>query len=1006
MSASLSIAGDVETPVTLNLPPQSLSAALSELARQADLQILFAPELVADLDSQPLRGRYSAAEALTQLLSGSDLEFVVQPPDTIVVRARSAPQQPQTVAAANESTPTTPPATEHIQPAPETPQRTSVPEEIVVAAARVQRSGYTAPTPTIIIGAMEIERQAADNVAQVLNEIPTFKATTNPQTNGVISRTAGATYSDLRGLGASRTLVLVDGKRFVPQIAAGLPGYQVDLNQIPTLMVERAEVVTGGASAQWGSDAVAGVVNLVLKKDFEGVRGEVQMGRSRAGDNRSERAALLAGTTFAAGRGHLTLAIDHSSNDGVGDVYTRDWGRKGYSLVANPAADEWPINFILPDVQFSSYTPGGLINDTVLRGIQFDADGEPIPFEYGTLVGTINMVGGGQPGINIGAGPAIAPGVRRTTTYARGDYELTDSVTGYIEGSYADTTGGGLTLPARDTALLIRRDNAFLPQTVRQAMLDNGIDAFNLGRISYDTAWASSRIDNRTGRLVAGAEGEWRHGWRWEAYYIYGKNRYSQRVFNNRIRANYARAYDAVMNPASGAIVCRSTLTDPGDGCIPMNVFGVGAPSAQAIDYVTGTTRADTEYVQNAAAFNLTGEPFATWAGPVSIATGLEYRSERQRTEVDPISATSGYEANNSQPVAGRFNVKEFYVEAVAPLLTDVNGSESLELIGAIRQTNYSTAADEQTTWKLGVTYKPFDGLMVRAVRSRDIRAPNIYEMNVGPASVTNVISYPPFQPQIIQINSGNPELQAEFADTTTLGFAYQPHWLPELQLSLDYYRIDAQDIITTMASQQIANYCLEGQAYYCERITFDAAGVPTHILSPYVNLASVDISGLDAQLTYRLSFDTLPGSLVLNLAGNYALQAEVNANGLHVIDRVGETGPGNAYSTARFRGTAGATYDLGAAQLSAQLRHIGSGKHDATWTTGIHINDNSVPSVTYLDLGASYQATNNLQVFATVDNTLDRDPPPAPLAQGYPTNPIYFDMIGMTFRVGLRLTF
>lgn len=210
-------------------------------------------------------------------------------------------------------------------------------DDILVTATRTQRDGFTAPTPTTVIGTAALESRGATNVATVLNEIPAFKSSTTPTTNGVRAIQAGAYFADLRGLGSSRTLVLVDGNRFVPQVATGISGYQVDLNQVPALLLERAEIVTGGGSAQWGSDAVAGVVNLILKKDFDGVNFEGQWGLSEVGDNVEYRLGLIVGKNFGGGRGNITLAVDHVANDGIGDVFTRDWGRLGSRRTGQPA---------------------------------------------------------------------------------------------------------------------------------------------------------------------------------------------------------------------------------------------------------------------------------------------------------------------------------------------------------------------------------------------------------------------------------------------------------------------------------------------------------------------------------------------------------------------------------------------------------------------------------------------------------------------------------------------
>src|SRR5690606_37950780 len=447
-------------------------------------------------------------------------------------------------------------------------------------------------------------------------ETPAFQSSSNPQTTGVRSVAPGANFADLRGLGSTRTLVLVDGRRFPPQINA-LEGYQVDLNQVPSLLVDRVEVVTGGASAQWGSDAVAGVVNLILKKDFHGIQAVAQYGISEEGDNEEYRLGALYGLPFAGGRGHFELAADYVKNGGVGDVYTRDWGRKAYQLVTNPAVGATPANLILPDVQFASVTPGGLVNNTALRGTQFGPGGAILPFTYGDYVGSTTMVGGSNTGYNINTGADSTPALERVAAYGRASYEFSPAFVAALEYSHAWTRGGGMTLPARDTAIRIGLDNAFLPEEVYDLMVTNNIQSFNLGRMSYDIGVAESDVTNTTDRVVVSFSGDLSDNgdWRWDGYYQYGKNVNEQTVLRNRIRSRFALAADAVYDGAE--IVCRSSLTNPGNNCVPINLFGEGSPSAQAIDYVTGTTQGSTNYEQHVAALNLAGNPFSTWAGPV-----------------------------------------------------------------------------------------------------------------------------------------------------------------------------------------------------------------------------------------------------------------------------------------------------------------------------------------------------------------------------------------------------
>jgi len=883
--------------------------------------------------------------------------------------------------------------------------------EVTVTASRVGRSGYTAPTPTTIIGEEQMQRIGATNIAQALNLLPAVKADTSAQTNGVRGITPGANYVDLRGLTAIRTLVLVDGERFVPQVTNGVDSNQVDLNQIPAIMIERTEVVTGGASAQWGSDAVAGVVNVILKKNFEGIETDFGGGESALGDNRNVRLGLLAGTGFLGNRAHVEAAVDYERNDGVGDVFTRDWGREGWQLVANPspATNHLPTNLILPNVQFSSLTPGGIITSGPLKGTTFGAGGIPTAFQYGTLVGGSNMVGGGQPGINIDKDVAIEPSLRRLNLFGRANYEVTDSVTAHIDVSYSQSEGGGETLPPRDTTPnVISITNPFIPASTRAAMVANDLTSIAVGRAGYDLGGQFSDDMNTTRRVVAGLDGTVFGDFSWDVSYELGDNKYVQRIHGDRIRAAYNQAVQAVVNPANGQIVCASTLVNPNNGCAPLNIFGVGAPSQAAIAYVTGTEWSATDYSQQAAAANIRGDLFNIWAGPVSVAAGVDYRSEQQDSQTDAISQIGGYESTNSEPQSANYSVTEGYFETVVPLLKDVPFARSLDFNGAVRVSDYSTAAGTQPTWKLGLTYKPVQSVLLRTSLSQDIRAPNLFEL-YSRGNITNqLVTYGTTQSTAFVTTTGNSQLKPETARTLTAGVVWDPAQTRGFQISADYYDIELKKAITAVTAQQVATFCYAQNMYYCSLMTF-TNGVPTAISAAYMNLASVHINGVDVATNYDLSLDTLhlPGDIRAALQANYVFHSWVDGGvGGAVIDRAGELGPNNAYSFPRLNFTAPLTYSVAGFSLTGQLRYVEAGKYDNTYTSGVQINNNHVPGMVYVDMYLSYQLNPHMQFYGAVNNLLNRAPPPDPSSMGYPTNPTYFDMIGLDFKLGVRMKF
>jgi outer membrane receptor protein involved in Fe transport len=905
--------------------------------------------------------------------------------------------------------------------------------EITVTASRVNRQGYTAPTPTVTVSTVQMEQRATVNIGQYLDEVPAFRPTTQPTTNGINQRSVGSVYLDLRGLGSSRTLILVDGQRFVPEMAAGLAGYNVNLNQIPSLLLDHVEVVTGGASAQWGSDAVAGVVNLILKHKFTGIQAEVQGGVSQRGDDTDERIGVVAGTNFLHDRGNLTVAFDYENNGGVGDVNTRDWGKKHGYLIPNPCPGSAPVsatcpkggnglatNLLLNDVQFSNGTPGGLITNTALKGTVFGPGGTiSTPFQYGNFVGPTYMQGGGNTGLYYPNGQPIAAPYNRWETYARASYEITDSIEAHAEASYAYSKGGGFGGGGGVSTATIRNDNPFLPAAIKTQMQQLGITNFSLG--NYISQYlAEGDIRNRTTRGVFGVDGSFGKtgNWKWSADVGYGINRYSQFVNGGNITANYNFAVDAVLYngvPTCRALVPGSSTYNPtaAAGCVPVNLIGPSPITQSAHNYISGFPSSDIDYDQFFANGNVSGEPFSTWAGPVSVAAGVQYRHENENAWSDPISAANGYGGNNAPKFRGSYGVKEVFGETVIPLLKESRFGQSFELNGAVRYADYDGAAGGQVPWKVGVTYRPITGLLLRAARSRDIRAPNVFEQNVPASGRNATVKYGTAQPTVLTYTVGNPQLQPEKADTTTYGFSYQPPFAPGFAFSVDHYDIDTFDLISTLAAQDVVDLCLKGGVQsFCNLITFTNPQTPTlpnGVSTPYLNLSSVKLAGWDFQASYRLPLSGLPGgfpgSVQLTFNGSYAEHVLVNSGalGAATFDRAGENGPKNQFAVPRFRDTISANYSNDKWGVGLQARQVSGGNYDNTFGPA-DINNNKVPGATYIDLNGTYTINARLSLFAVANNIFDAAPPLAPTDNASPTNAAYYDPIGRLIKVGLRL--
>lgn len=894
-------------------------------------------------------------------------------------------------------------------------------DEVVVTASRVNQSGFTAPTPVTTLGEDQVKSRAATTLGEVLAGVPSFRPSSSPQTAGVTSRNGGIVSADLRGLGESRTLVLLNGRRFVPQTAEGT----VDLKQFPSLLVQNIEVVTGGASAAWGSDAVAGVVNFILRDRIEGWQGTVQYGISEEGDNEEYRLSLATGESLMDDRIRAVIGADYLSNRGIGSQYSRDWGRREVGIVTNGAfaANGLPNYIITPDFHVANMSQGGLIVSGPLRGTAFGPGGVPFQFQFGQVFGA-TMIGGTADGEN----PLLASNLGQPIESLNGlthvDFDVNEDLTLFFEGSLAWTKTKGASQQPRDPGnLVIQQDNAYLPESVRQQMVALGLQTITIGRISNDTGPIALEVQNQTYRAVAGAKGKLFGDWTWDAYYQFGRNRYALNFGpNNRNQANYFRAVDAVRAP-NGEIVCRSTLTDPANGCIPVNVFGNG--SLRVNSYAFGQAEFDLVTDQQVAAVNAQGPLVELWAGPISLAVGAEWRKDTAESFSDPLSqqiqpngSVGGWLLGNQLPLRGSVTVKEAYGETVVPLSGRESTIGQLDLNAAIRRTDYSTSGGV-TTWKVGATWEPIPDLRLRATRSRDIRAPNLSELfQGGGSSFTNV-----FDPvlggsvQVQEFQQGNPNLQPETAKTFTAGVVMRPRFVPGLNVSVDYFDITVDDVIGSIGAAVAVQGCLSGNDVLCQSVRRNPNGTIAFVIAQQLNLNELRTSGIDYEVQYRTGL--WGGDLnVRALATNTLELVTVQPGGK--LERLGRLSAHfRVLGVPDWRGNLDLNYRRDAWQVNLQARYIGEGRFNPDLTEGVRaantINDNTVPAFVYLNLGGQYNFTlrgAEFELYGLITNLLDKDPPYLPSGAAGGTNESStnagqgYDVIGRNYRVGLRFRF
>lgn len=895
-------------------------------------------------------------------------------------------------------------------------------EEVVVTGSRIARDGYDAPTPVNVLGAQEIAASAPANIADFVNTLPSVAGSiTAANSSGSLSNgAAGISALNLRSLGTGRTLVLFDGQRSVVSAATG----QVDTNTFPQSLISRVEVVTGGASSAYGSDAVGGVVNFILDKTYTGVKTSLEYGETTYGDGENWKYNITAGGPFAGGRGHALFSGEWASQSGVQTI-DRDWNKSGYFAVRNTDTSAGaPFYILSKNVGIGSYTPGGLITNTALKGTYFGVNGAVNQLAYGATTGQWMIGGDWAYSISDMLGSnTLIPDEDRESYFGRLSFELTPNIEVFAQASFAKYEGLSYYIKPTQTGIVIQRDNAFLPAAVRNQMLALGITSFTMGTSNADMPASGSAMERETERYVVGGKGDFSAfglDVDWDAYYQHGKTTTHEQLTPTWNNARLALATDAVVNPASGQIVCRSTLTNPTNGCVPLNRFGEGVASQEALNYVLGTPYRDQHFTQDVVAFNLTTNSIQGWAGPISLAVGAEYRKEKMGGSVE-AQYGAGWKYGNFRVTSGEYDVKEAYIEALVPIF------EGLDFNGAYRITEYSTSGTAKT-WKAGLTYSPIEDVKFRASASRDIRAANMSELYDAGTARSNSVAINGVSTPFVQNLQGNPNAAPEVADGFGVGVVVSPRFLPGFQASIDYYDIKVEGVISFVTAQQVADYCyVQNVASYCSQLVF-SGGVLQTINLYYDNLNSMTAKGLDIEVSYRTNLADLVswGAGDLTLRGMFTHYIEnVTDDGVTAIDLAGS----NTGSTPDWVYRLTASYDLEPWSFNLTARGVSNGVVSNAYTECASacpasvapyytINDNSVDGTLYFDVSASYDFTVGPvggEAFVSIKNLFNTDPVlvgnPANLGAentpGYPqTNRSLYDTNGRTFRVGLRVDF
>ena len=923
-------------------------------------------------------------------------------------------------------------------------------ESVTVSGSRLVTNGAQAPTPVTVVSTEQLQLAAPRNMVDGILQLPQFKGSVSVanQSTGTTSSN-GADYLNLRGLGVQRTLVLLDGRRVVPASSAG----SVDAAQIPEALVQRVDVVTGGASAAYGSDAVSGVVNFILDTKFEGLKASGQAGISDYGDNFNYKVSVTGGISLMGDRLHLVGSILDYKSTGVTAAQSRPWTADAVGSITNPnfnkALPVSPANsgLLVVTQPYSSVAAlGGLITSGPLTGTAFDQNGNAIPFNYGTLRSAAQMSGGD--GYNPNLLLTLQPYQHRSQFFTHATYDLNENLSAFIQVSGAQNHVQYNSLPTFElssTNFTILRDNAYLPQSIKNFLASPaglGVASFTVGRDSPDFDIPHMDAITNNGTVTLGFDGKVpSSSWSYHGYGQMGRAYGSYKTKNDPISDNLYRASDAVVNPATGQIVCRQSLSNPAPtaisnpvGCQPLNIFGVGNASPQALKYITGTAVQIVRVAEDVAEVSAQGGLFDIQGGTVSLALGGSYRREAFTQVTDPqsqevrtgagigaafpaglVNTLGGFERTNPQPTRGTYNVKEAFLETEVPLLKDLPMARSLTFNAAGRYVDYSTSGGVEP-WKLGLVYEPTDGLRVRASRSTDIRAPNLGELYQGSSQGTSTVQDPAnnnVTTNVITGAIGNTGLVPESANTSTIGVVVTPDslfngLLSGLEFSVDYYQINISKAISALTAQQELNFCANGSTQQCAFIIRNPNGTLSRVALPFFNAAARQTKGVDFEVSYSTPLSDVAfgydGTLTFRSFVNYIGQFTTQVQGAAPVQLAGDIGN----SIPKWSGLFSATLNVDRFNWFLQERWVGGGKFDNTNNNGQGLYPNQVGSVWYTDTTISYDLLpdRGLSAFFSINNLFDRDPPPTPsflISGSSYSNRTLYDLIGRQYTLGLR---
>ena len=886
--------------------------------------------------------------------------------------------------------------------------------DVTVTGSRIRTPNLTSAIPVTTVTGEEFFETGQISIGDVLNELPQLRSTFSSQNSTRFLGTRGLNLLDLRGLGTQRTLVLQNGRRHVPGDVLSNAS-SPDINTFPTDLIERVDVTTGGNSAIYGSDAISGVVNFILKDDFEGLQLRGQAGVSKYDDAGNQYLSLLAGTNFSEGRGNIAVNVEYAHQSQY-NATQRPALRQNNAFVVvdtDPAgsvlgSDGVPDRQFFRDIRSSTISLGGQTGVFFARGVGlggldatgasfvatqlFQPDGTLVP-QTGTRVGLApngSFIGGNGTTSREGDLLTLSPDIERVSVNVLGHFEISPAFVPFIEAKYVrsdafgsqsgplfsqGTTLGGdprerprldnpfLTTQARaaltpqllattvnantGAAFVQRRDAAGNPVgptpaqqlATQRAAISAGTFRFNLRRNFLDLGIRDEDFRRETYRAVVGVRGDFNDDWNYELSANYGEHRERNIITGNINTQRYLLSIDSTRN-AAGQVVCRSQVdpTTAGEdaggnpailaadvaACVPLNPFGEGNVSPAARNYLTLESSANgkiTQFVGSGFVAGDFSELFELPGGAVGFSVGAEYRRETVNYDLDDLTQ-AGYAFYNAIPSFNptSFEVKEAFGEIRVPLLRDLPFIKELTLSASGRVADYKGNTGTVYAYDGRVEYSPVADLRFRAAYSRSVRAPNLTELfnelsqNFAPApndpcSARNIATgaatraancaaagrpadYDFVYTSSLEIQSGgNPALTEEKSTSYTIGGVFQPTFAPGFSLTVDYFDITVDDVITAPTAQQIINACYDAASLdnqFCD--LFQRAGadggprgeqqfriLEGSLLQRSLNYAKFKARGIDTAVAYRQRFDG--GSFGINAIWTRTLQRDEFTN-------------------------------------------------------------------------------------------------------------------------------